>query len=272
MRDHGYVRGQNLDLVIRFADGDRGRYAGLADELIALKPDVLMSTEQGALVMKQKTATIPIVFPASLDPVAIGLVSSLARPGANVTGLSNTFVEIVGKQLELMLEILPKLRRIAYVVEAPLRPRQELLVQFEAAKKLSAERFGIGDSETVRQAFAEMEKQRPDVLVVVPGAVVSARLDQILDSARKLRLPAISAYPAPVFAEKGGLVSYGSNFIADFRYVAKFVDRILKGAKPADLPVEQSNRFEVVVNGRVARELGITIPQSVMIRVDRVIE
>jgi putative ABC transport system substrate-binding protein len=272
MRDHGYVIGQGLDFDIRYAEGDRGRYAALADELIALKPDVLVGVEEAVLVMKQKTGAIPIVVTSSWNPVASGLVNSLARPGTNVTGLSNSFVEILGKQLELMLEILPKMRRIAYFALAPLGPRVEMLVRYEAAKGLSAVRYGISDIESVRQAFAEMEKQRPDVLVVVASGVTAARLPQILDGARKMRLPAICSFSSPVFAEKGGLVSYGVDYVADFRYAMKFVDRILRGAKPGDLPVEQTNRFELVVNGRVARELGITIPQSVVLRADRVIE
>lgn len=277
LRDLGYEVGRNLDFDIRYAGGDPSRYATLADELIALKPDVLVGLDSVAIVMKAKTATIPIVLLTSTDPVADGLVQSLARPGTNVTGLADLFEQLVAKHIELLAEIVPKMSRIAFFDFA--RPTNALSGErFEQFAKNAAAAKGLKlivvrarDSEGVRQAFAMLERERPEGIVVAARVETHELRHDIIRHARRLRLPTISAMP-PGWWEAGGLLNYGPNFRESYRYAANFVHKILNGAKPAELPVEQIAKYYFVVNLKAAREISLTIPPSILLRADRVIE
>jgi len=281
LRDRGYLLGQNLVVDFRYSDGDPDRLQALADELIALKPDVLVGSEITSSYMKAKTSTLPIVLLTSADPVAAGLVLSLARPGTNVTGMAGLMYPLVAKQVELLTELVPKMSRLALLAppfdppkDHPYFGRPE---PWESATRAAAKVKGLAllavkvrDSESLREAFTTLEKERPDGLLIPTNAVVTRLTREIIDGARRLRLPTISGYAQ--FVEAGGLLSYGPNFVENYRYAAKFVDLILKGAKPGDLPVEQVSKFEFLVNQRTARELGLKIPQSILVRADRAIE
>lgn len=276
LRDLGYEAGRNLDLDIRYA-GEPRRYEPLIDELIALKPDVLVGVDSVAVVMKTKTSTIPIVLLTSTDPVADGLVRSLARPGMNVTGLADLFEQIVAKHIELLVEIVPKIARIAlFDFDGPTnRASSERFERYArnaaTAKGLQLTVVRAGDSAGLRQAFAMHDKDPPGGIVVAARVETFNLRDEIVRYARRLRVPTISALP-PQWSEDGGLLNYGPNFRESYRHAASFVDRIFKGMKPADLPVEQITKYSFVVNLKAAREIGVTIPASVMLRADRVIE
>ncbi len=281
LQDRGYAVGQNLFLEVRLSDGDPDRLRALAEELVALKPDVILASEITGLFLKGKTSTIPIVLHSSADPVAAGLVQSLARPGTNVTGMAGLMFPLVTKQVELLTELVPGMSRLAFFAppfdppkDNPYYGRPE---PWEFATRAAAKAKGlelvvlkVHDSESLRAAFAVLERERPHGLVIPTNAVILRLGDQILEGARRLRLPAV--YPVLSLAEGGGLLSYGQNFVENFRYAAKFVDLILRGARPAEIPVEQPWKFELVVNQKTARELGLTIPQSILLRADRVIE
>ena len=275
LRDRGYVVGKNLQLDLRYADGDRGRLPALADELIALKPHVLVGNAIAARVMMVKTATLPIVFLSSANPVAEGLVKSLPRPGTNATGMSYSVFDLIPKHVELLIELVPKLTRLALLVDATL-PAGFRESQLEGPARAAAKARGLtlvvvsADSKTIQEAFGTLEKNRPDALVVGGSLVFNAVYREVIEAARRLRIPAI--YTGEFYVEGGGLVSYSANTLANFRYAASYLDRIFKGAIPADLPVEQVSRFELVLNRKTARDIGLTVPQSFMLRVDRVIE
>jgi putative tryptophan/tyrosine transport system substrate-binding protein len=280
LRELGYVTGRNLLLEVRLARGDTARLAALADELIALKPDVLLAIEPEASLIRSKTTTIPIVLTASTDPVAAGLVRSLARPGTNVTGLAYRNDELVAKHIELLKEVVPGLTRLALLNKVPLPDTADarLVARFEEVARMAAKAKGLTlvvaqarDAEGVRQAFERIAGQQAQALVVVPTGVTFQLRKDILDHARQLRLPSVSSLPA-AWLEAGGLLNYGPNFVQSYRYAATFVDRILRGADPAAMPVEQPARFELAVNLEAARTLGVKIPQSVLLRADRVIE
>lgn len=275
MRERGYAGGRNLVVDVRYAAGDSSRLPALVEELIALKPDVLFGIESVAIAMRAKTTTIPIVVPAGSDLVAAGLVQSLARPETNVTGIANLGDQLVAKHIEFLTEIIPKISRVA-LLNDPLSPGAARFEQFARnaadAKGLTLIVASARDPEGVRQAFATFEKERAQGLVVQATGRANQLRNEILAHARRLRLPSVSALPAAAWAEGGGLITYAANIIENFRYAATYVDRILRGARPADLPVEQAARFEFVVNLKTAREIGITIPQSVLWRADRVIE
>jgi len=273
MRDHGYVVGENIELNIRHTEGVKSRAPALADELIALKPDVLVGVEEVAVAMKAKTSTIPIVLTAASDPVAAGLVQSLARPGTNVTGLANLWDELLAKHVELLVDLVPKAKLIAYFADATYQDpeRFERIVRTAAtAKGVSVIVLSVGNLDDLRRAFTALESRRPQGLVVLTTGIFGAHLDEIIRVAQRLRLPAIWGLAS--FADRGGLVSLGPNFLETFRYAAKFVDRILKGTKPADLPVEQWGKFALVLNLKKAKAIGLKIPLSVLLRADRVIE
>jgi putative ABC transport system substrate-binding protein len=264
---------------MRWAYGDSGRFAALADELIALKPDVLVGVEQPAVVMKSKTATIPIVLLASTDPVAAGLVRSLARPGTNVSGFAYQLSALITKHIEFLTEIVHKMKRVALfnyetLANDPAASATKLYVQVaketSEAKKLALVVVSARDREGVGRAFTVIEKERTQGVVVAATAPLFHFAGEIIGQARRLRLPAICGLPG--WAESGGLIGYGPNFLANYRYAATYVDRILKGAKPADMPVEQPPKFDFVVNLKVAHEIGVKIPQPILLRADRVIE
>ena len=275
LRDLGYVVGRNLAMDLRYAGGDSGRLPALADELIALKPDVLFGIGEVAAVIRKKTATIPIVFPSSPDPVADGLVQSLRRPGANVTGIASLPTELVAKHIELLTELVPKLARAALFTDpgSPDAARIEQAARTAAASKgLKLLVAGAGDAAGVGKAFAMLEKERVEGIVVVATGTMFRLRHDILREVMRLRLPSVSALPPAGWAEAGGLLTYAESSVESFRHAATYVDRIFRGAKPGDLPVEHPTRFEFVLNMKAAQALGLKIPQSILVRADRVIE
>jgi putative ABC transport system substrate-binding protein len=280
LRDRGYAVGTNLIADFRYGDGFE-RLPALTDELIAIKPDLLVGTEITGFVMKKKTSTIPIVLLTSADPVAAGLVKSLARPETNVTGMSFSMFALVAKQVEFLTEIVPGMSRVALLTgtfnpgkDSPYfgRPDDWELAarRAAAAKGLTLVLVRADNSDNLREAFAALKSQRADGLVVATNALVTRMHSEVIAEIRRLGVPAISGYAA--FASAGGLLSYGGHYLESYRYAAKFVDLILKGAKPSDLPVEQISKYELLVNQKAARGLGLKVPQSILLRADRVIE
>jgi putative ABC transport system substrate-binding protein len=271
LRELGYVEGKNIVIEYRYAEGKRERLPDLVAELVRLKVDVIVTSGSANLPAKKASATIPIVFAGSADPVGTGLVSSLGRPGGNITGLSNMAPDLDGKRLELLKEAFPKVARVALLWQ-PSGSRGNLpLTEMEAAAKalglklLSLEVRSLDDFEG---AFAK--KERAQALITTTGALINTQQRQVLDFAAKNRLPAIYHYSEVV--EAGGLMSYGPDNTDLWRRAADFVDKILKGAKPADLPVQQATKFEFLVNMNAAKQIGVTIPQKVLARADRVIK
>jgi putative ABC transport system substrate-binding protein len=280
MREHGYVVGRNLALDERYAQGNFSRLPVLADELISLRPDALVGIEPAAVALRGRTTTIPIVLLASPNPVAAGLVQSLSRPGTNVTGLAFRLDELIAKHIELLAEINPRMSRVALfnfaaVGDDPGASSSALYEQYArkgaSAKGLTLVVVAARDAQGVQQAFARLEEERPEGLVVAPSGLTWQFRNEIIREARRLRLPSITSLPAG-WADSGGLATYGTNFVDAYRYAATYVDRIFKGAKPAELPVEQTTKFEFVINLKTAREIGVKIPQSVLLRADRVTE
>jgi putative tryptophan/tyrosine transport system substrate-binding protein len=276
LHEKGYQPGKNLDIDFRYADGDIARLPALAGELVALKPDVLVGLQPAAVALRAKTATIPIVLAASNDPVGAGLVKSLARPGTNVTGLANRFDQALEKHIELLSEIVPGLSRIALLNYGPTSAdsARAFQVAAEAAgrtRKIAIVDAVVRDEVALNEAFALFAARKAEAVIVVPTAPALQFRRAIIEHAIRHRLPFVSGLP-PAWSEAGGLLNYGANSLAEYRYVASIVDRILKGANPADMPIEQPGRFELVVNLKTARDLGIKLPQSIMARADRVIE
>ena len=278
LRDLGYVEGRNLVIVYRDAEGKVERLPALAAELVALKVDVILA-EGGTLgprVAKQATRTIPIVIAAAGDPVGSGLVTSLARPGGNVTGLSSLGPGLVGKRLELLKQAVPGVDRVA-VLRQPTALGEDTAKDMLKAADVAARALGVqpqfiearGPDEFAR-AFSDMTSARAGALVVLPSARFLREHRRLVDLAAKNRLPAV--YTSREFVDAGGLMSYGANQPDLFRRAATYVDKILKGAKPGDLPVEQPTKFEIVINLKTARTLGLTIPPSVLSRADQIIE
>ena len=275
MRALGYAVGGNLVVDVRYARGDVSRYPALSDELIALRPDVLLGNGDACRAMAKKTSRIPIVLTGSLDPVAQGLVKSLARPGTNVTGVSSQIGTLIAKQIELLVEIVPKLSRIALLNDASFADRNlyvRVARETARAKGLTLSVIETAPTpEAIGTAFAKIEQERAQGVVVGgTGPFFGARRALAGESAR-LRVPAI--YNIAGFVEIGGLISYGANIGESLRTeVPPIVDRILKGANPAEMPVQQSAKFEMAINLKTAKEIGVTIPQTVLFRADRVIE
>ena len=274
LRDLGYVDGQSIAVETRWANWDSDRLAALAAELVHRKVDVIVSTGGGATALAAKHATrvIPIAFIAG-DPVGIGLVPRLSRPGGNLTGINNSTSELNAKRLDLLREARPGASRVGVLVNpGPPAYRTTRRDLEEAARSLGVRlqiREVRGPNE-LDSAFATMAGEHVDVLLVGSDPMLFAQRGRIVTLAAQARLPAI--YEWREFAEAGGLMSYGANLAALYRHAATYVDKILKGAKPADLPVEQPTKFELVVNLKTARALGLTIPQSVLVRADEVIQ
>jgi putative tryptophan/tyrosine transport system substrate-binding protein len=270
----GYVEGKNIVFEYRYAEGRLDRLPVLADELVRLKVDVLLTpTTPGALAAKNATKTIPIVFLEVTDPVGVGLVDSLARPGGNITGFTDIAAVLAGKRLELLKETVPKLSRVA-VLWNPKSPGSE---QSWKESQLAARELGlqlhsmeVSSADKYEIAFKEAIKARSDALVWMLSPFGSADQKHTVELPNKYRLPAI--YTRRVVVENGGLMSYGPDPAESFRRVAVFVDKILKGAKPADIPVEQPTKFELVINLKTAKALGLTIPPVVMMRAEKVIK
>ena len=274
LRELGYVEGNTIAIEYRFAEGQPERLPALAADLVRLKVDVIVTGAPPAhLAAKQATSTIPIVFAVTADPVAEGLVASLARPGGNVTGLASIASELVGKQLALLKEVVPKVSRVAVLQNPSNHAHPFALQEAEGAARALGVELHIVPAQTpaeIDAAFATMRSQRVGGVLVLRDPLTFAQRTQIATLAAKSRLPAV--YGLREQAEAGGLMAYGANNSQMFRRAATYVDRILKGAKPADLPVEQPTKFELVINLKTAKALGLTIPQSLLQRADEVIQ
>ena len=278
LRDLGYVEGRNLVIEIRSAEGKHERYPALAAELVALKVDVIVASggTPSALAAKQATGTLPIVFINVGDPVTSGLVTSLARPGGNVTGLSVVAPELISKRLELLTQAVPGVSRIAVLWQPGAleeRTEKDRLQRAEVAGRTLGIRLQFVEArgpKDLDRAFSDMTRARAGALTDLEGSVFWSERKRIVDLAAKNRLPAV--YALREFVDVGGLMSYGPDFADLFRRAATYVDKILKGAKPADLPVEQPTKFELVINLKAAKALGLTIPQSVLARADQVVD
>jgi putative ABC transport system substrate-binding protein len=274
LRALGYIEGQNVILEFRTAEGRFERLPDLAVELIRLKVDVIVTGGPPApKAAKQATSTIPIVFAVEGDPVAEGLVASLAQPGGAVTGLSSLAPELVGKQLELLREAAPSISRVAVLQNPDDQSHPGMLRQAEAASRALGVRLQVLQARSpaeIDAAFTAIARQRADSLLVLRDPLFLAQRTRTVALAAKSRLPAV--YGLREEAEAGGLMSYGANLAALYRRAAAYVDKILKGAKPADLPVEQPMRFELVVNLKTAKALGLSFPPSILIRADQVIQ
>jgi putative ABC transport system substrate-binding protein len=276
LRERGYIEGQNIAIEYRYAEGKRDRFSELAAELVRLNVDIIVAAGGDILIQvaKNATKTIPIVMVgAGLDPVEAGLVESLARPGGNVTGITNLNRELGGKRLELLKEAVPKLARVAVLYEPTSRASvlelKEVLPAAARALRLTIQPWEVRGAGGFEKVFAALSKERPDGLYVLLGVLMNANQKRVVGFALKSRLP--STYGSREAVDAGGLMSYGADQADSYRRVAYFVDRILKGAKPADLPVEQPIKFELVINLKTAKQIGLTIPPNVLARADRVI-
>jgi putative ABC transport system substrate-binding protein len=268
MRDHGFVDGRNVSIDWRWAEGRTDRYPALAIELVQLKVDIIVAAGTQAIrAAKQATGTIPIVMSISAYPDKIGLVESLAHPGGNITGLSNVSPDLMGKRFELLKEIAPKVSRVAVLWNpaSPVEPLGFRAVQAAgAATRLEIESIEVRTPEDFVPAFTAVTRSGADALYALGNPVNSKFRQSIVDFALKSRLP--DMYDDREYVEAGGLFSYGPSFTDMARRAATYVDKILKGAKPADLPVEQPTKFELWINPKTAKALGLTIPQSLLLR------
>jgi len=268
----GYVEGKNIVIEERFAEGNAERLGPLARELVASKVDVIVTPAVTASrAARQATSTIPIVMVHAGDPVGAGLIASLARPGGNVTGTTN--LSFSGKQIELMRELVPRAVKLAILLNpSNAGARRYVTDAMEAGRKydLSITVAEVARVEDLQNAFAMIRGMRPDGLLVMADPFIGDQLDQVIAFAASASLPA--TYDQPNMARRGGMVGYGPLLIEHYVMAAGYVDRILKGAKPADLPVEQPTRFELVINLKTAKALGLTIPQSILLRADEVIQ
>ena len=277
LRDLGYVEGETIVLEARFAEGMVDRLPDLMAELVRLKADVIVAPSTPAVrAARQATGTIPIVIANVADPVGLGFVSSLAQPGGNITGLSNFTVELGAKTMELLKEVFPRLSRASVLVN-PAHPDAELFVRGAKAAAntlhLDLQILEVMEPGGFERAFAEAGKHRAGaILVGTTEGLISLHRKRLFDLALSHRLPAAVSGVAARYAEAGALMAYGVSGSAIFRRAATYVDKILKGAKPADLPVEQPTRFELVINMKTARALGLTIPPSILVRADQVIQ
>jgi len=274
MHDLGYVEGKNLIIEWRSAEGKNERLPGLAAELVNFKVDVIVTVGAPAISAAQKaTATIPIVMGGTSDPVGFGFVSSLARPAGNITGLSNMAADVRLKQLEMLLTIVPKVSRVAVLVNPSNTASIRNLKRVQAAAEkrgVTILRADAGTSQEIDNAFAWMRQQNAGALIVVLDQFLLQQKSQIAELTAKHRLPAVTSDRA--YSESGVLMSYGTNLPDQYRRAATYVDKIFKGAKPGDLPVEQPTKFELVINSKTAKSLGLTIPQSLLVSADKVIE
>jgi len=275
LKDVGYVEGENVTIIYRFAEDQNDRLPELAAELVRRQVTVIAaSATTAAPAAKAATTTIPIAFIAAEDPVRLGLVASLARPGGNLTGINFFSSELAAKRLDLLHELLPRAARIAVLVNpANATNTASILRDVEAAARaigLQVQVLNASTSREISAAFENVGRDRPDALFVGPDTFLIARRIQVVQLAAFHRLPAV--YPARDFLEVGGLMSYGTNIMDAFRQLGIYAGRILKGAKPADLPVVQSSKFELVINAETARMLGLTVPDKLLVAADEVIE
>jgi putative ABC transport system substrate-binding protein len=273
LRERGYVDGKTIVVEYRYGDGKLERLPALASELVQLKVKLIVTAgSQATLQAKQATSTIPIVMAQDNDPVGSGFVSSLDRPGGNITGIANLTAELTGKQMELLKEILPKLTYLGVLRDLTEPGNPQAAKEIEVAGRA----YGVQpvymdtrDPKDLDGAFRKTSPHRPEALLVLPTAMFNSNRKQIVDLAAKSRLPAI--YPRADYVEDGGLMTYGVNINDLYRRAATFVDKILKGAKPGELPIEQPTKFELVINLKAAKQIGLSVPANVLARADKVI-
>jgi len=274
LQDLGYVEGKTIAIVYRSAEGKPERLPALAAELVQLPVDVIVATTGlGAQAAKNTTTTIPIVMVSGADPVAIGLVTSLARPGGNITGLSLMNAELAGKQLQLLKEATASLARVAVLWNARDAVMTNIFSEIQTAAPglgVTVRPLGVQEAKDIDSAIATMTEERPDALFMITDVLTSKFTRQVVDFAAQHQLPTMFQSSGPV--AEGGLMYYGPRSTDAYRRAAYYVDRILKGAKPGDLPVEQPTKFELVVNLKTAKALGITIPPTLLMLADKVIE
>ena len=274
LNELGYTEGKNIVIEYRYAEGKFDRLPDLAAELVGLKLDVIVAAPTpSVLAAKKASATTPIVFASVVDPVASGLVASLARPGGNITGLTILGPELSGKRLELLKEVLPNVTRVAALWNSA-NPAQELIwKEMQAAAqelRLQLQSLEVRSANDFDIAFEAALRERAQALIPSGEPLINTQLKRIVEFAAKNRLPAM--YAGPEVVDAGGLMSYAPNYTDQYRRAAIYVDKILKGAKPADLPVEQPTKFEFVINLKTAKQIGLTIPPNVLARADRVIK
>jgi len=272
LRDLGYVEGKNLVIESRWADGNYDRLPGLATELVGLKVDlILTSGTPGTRAARSATTTTPIIMVTSGDPVAVGLVNSLARPGGNITGSSNFAPELSAKRVELIKEAFPSTQRVGVIFNPDNSINDRNLAAMEQtakALKLGLQKFGVRSADDFKNAYSLISKRRVDAVALPEDDFLSAANDQVVELVSKQRLPSIGRAE---FAEAGGIIGYAVNFFDLYRRAAIFVDKIVKGANPGDLPVEQPRKFDFIVNLKAAKQIGSTIPPNVLARADKVI-
>jgi putative tryptophan/tyrosine transport system substrate-binding protein len=274
LRDLGYVEGKNINIEYRYDEGKPERLQALAEELTRLKVDILMGMDTSAAqAAKKSTTSIPVIFTTGGSPIASGLVPSLARPGGNVTGVTINSPELVGKRLELLKEAVPKVSRFGFLSDADSASIKAMFNEAQGAAKVLGVQFQSvevkGPKPDIEGAFRTMIKERLGALVTEAPPLISFHRVKIVQLAAQYRIPAI--YTGQQWTNAGGLMSYGASRTDPYRRVAVYVDKILKGTKPADLPVEQPTKFEFVINLKTAKALNLTIPQSVLFRADKVI-
>jgi putative ABC transport system substrate-binding protein len=274
LREAGFIDGENVAIVQRFADNNNDRLPALAAELVRRRVNVIVTYSSGTIAAKAATTTIPIVFNIAEDPVRRGLVASLSRPGGNLTGVNFVSAELVGKRLEFLRELVPAAVRVAVLINPVIPARTESTLR---DLKAAADALGLqlqihnaSSSAEIASAFAAFARERPDALIVTNDIYFTSRRVQLVHLATRHGIPA--AYAGRQFPEAGGLISYGGDNAAAFRQIGIYTGRILKGAKPADLPVVQANKFELVINAETARLLGITVPPTLLTSADLVIE
>ena len=274
LREHGYVEGQNIVLELRFAQGKPEMLRALAVELVRMQVDIIVTESNlAAQAAKDASATIPIVMAVTGDPVGAGLVESLARPGGRITGLSVLASELSGKRLQLLKEVTPKAMRVAVIWNAAYPAAAGYLAETRAAARsigLDLQSFEVRNPSDLDVAFDGVRAGQPSALITLADGMLLANRTRIVEFAAKSRLPAV--FPDREFAEAGGLMAYGPSLAANFRSAVTYVDKILKGAKPGDLPVQQPTEFELVINLKTAKALGITISQSLLLRANEVIQ
>ncbi len=268
----GYLEGRNIVTDLRYTRGKEAQLRESAAELVRQKVDLIVAPGgTAARIAKNATKTIPIVVTAVADPVGEGLVSSLARPGGNVTGLSNLSPDLSGKRIEILKEAFPKISRLA-VFATPSEEGGQLKASDDSARafKLQLQVFEINARNDIESAIRKLKKQNPDALLVLGSAITFEHREYLVEQLVAIRRPAM--LPHVAFVDSGGLMSYGPNFTDLYRRAATYVDKILKGAKPANLPVEQPTKFELIINLKAAKQIGLTIPPNVLARADRVIK
>ena len=274
MRDLGYIDGENVRYVVRWGEGKLERMPAIANELVKMKVDVIVaSSSPSILAARDATRTIPIVMPLSSDPVGDGIVQSLSHPGGNITGLSLMAPELGAKRLQILKEVLKKSQNVVVLwnpAYTGMRARFKDTEKAAPTVGMAIRSLEVSDPRQMEAAFDIVRRNRPDGLVLLADPLTNSMRARIVEFARENNLPAI--YEIREFVEAGGLISYGPRQADSVRLAATYVDRILKGAKPADLPIEQPTKFELVVNLKTAKALGLTIPQPFLMRADRVIE